>query len=537
LNKAITQVFAQGSQKNYEASNLLPEGWCWATLSDLVEDPKSDIVDGPFGSNLKASEYTDKGVPIVRIQNVDRSRFVDKNIRFISNQKAKELKRHNFHPGDIVLTKLGDPLGKACLVPNNFGPGIIVADIVRLRLGHDLCSIPYLSYCINSGPAIEQIIKHVKGTTRPRVNLGHIRALRIPLAPLPEQKCIVANVEKLMSRVNAVRERLAKVQEILKRFRQSVLAAAYSGRLTVDWRVENPNLESAERLFKRVCIKRKEKYKEECKKAKEEGKKIPKKPASIGPRKVDDNELPEIPEGWIWVYLPDFGYMNRGKSRHRPRNASHLYDGPYPFIQTGDIAQSGGRITSHRQTYSKAGLAQSKIWPAKTICITIAANIASSAILTYPACFPDSVVGVIPDPELCHSEYLEYFIRTAQADLDQFAPATSQKNINIGILNDVAVPLPPYLEQQEIVHWAESLLKLADAIEKRVSAASARAKKMTQAILAKAFRGELVPTEAELARKEDRSYESASDLLAKIKAQRKDVKPRREGIGIRQRKR
>jgi len=172
------------------------------------------------------------------------------------------------------------------------------------------------------------------------------------------------------------------------------------------------------------------------------------------------------------------------------------------------------------------------MWPAGTVCITIAANIANSAILTYPACFPDSVVGVIPDESLCLAEYLEFFIRTARADLDQFAPATAQKNINIGILSDVAVPLPHLAEQHEIVRRVEALFKLADTIEKRVAAATARTEKLTQAILAKAFRGELVPTEAELARREGRDYEPASVLLERIQAERA---VRAEAHSVRQR--
>src|SRR4030042_4505887 len=198
----------------------------------------------------------------------------------------------------------------------------------------------------------------------------------------------------------------------------------------------------------------------------------------LEPRRVETAGLPEVPDEWSWVYLPDLGYMNRGKSKHRPRNAPHLFGGPYPFIQTGDIAQSGGRITSHRQTYSETGLAQSHLWPSGTVCITIAANIANSAILTYPACFPDSIVGLAPDEALCIKEYVEFFTRTARSNLDQFAPATAQKNINIEILSDVAVPLPPLAEQKEIVHRVEAMFKLAEAVEKRVAAVKVRSEKL-----------------------------------------------------------
>src|SRR5579863_9206259 len=114
------------------------------------------------------------------------------------------------------------------------------------------------------------------------------------------------------------------------------------------------------------------------------------------------------PSGWREVTLYDLGEVNRGRSRHRPRYAAHLYGGPYPFIQTGDIKGSAGMITSHTQTYSEAGLAQSRLWPAGTMCITIAANIAETGILTFPACFPDSIVGFIADGSKCNSRFIEY---------------------------------------------------------------------------------------------------------------------------------
>jgi type I restriction enzyme S subunit len=111
-----------------------------------------------------------------------------------------------------------------------------------------------------------------------------------------------------------------------------------------------------------------------------------------------------------------------------------LYGGPYPFIQTGDVRAAEGRLTSFSQTYSEAGLAQSRLWPRGTLCITIAANIAETAILDFDACFPDSIVGFTATPEYCNSRFIEFFIRTILADLAAFAPATAQKNINLETL-------------------------------------------------------------------------------------------------------
>jgi type I restriction enzyme S subunit len=177
--------------------------------------------------------------------------------------------------------------------------------------------------------------------------------------------------------------------------------------------------------------------------------------------------------------LPELGKFGRGKSKHRPRNDPQLYGGGYPFIQTGDIGRAVGRITSHSQTYNDTGLAQSALWPKGTVCITIAANIAETAILSYPACFPDSVVGLVVNPTLCIPEYVEYFIRTVRTRLADFAPSTAQKNINVAILNEVEIPLPPLPEQKRIA----AILDKADAIRRKRQEAI----RLTEELLRSAF--------------------------------------------------
>jgi type I restriction enzyme, S subunit len=119
-----------------------------------------------------------------------------------------------------------------------------------------------------------------------------------------------------------------------------------------------------------------------------------------------------IPEGWEEKRLDELGFLGRCKSKHRPRNDPSLYDGEYPFIQTGDVKSASPTmyIVQHGQTYNKNGLAQSKIWDQGTLLITIAANIAETAILSYPACFPDSIIGFIPNPEKVSAEYIKFSI-------------------------------------------------------------------------------------------------------------------------------
>ncbi|MCK5928513.1 MAG: restriction endonuclease subunit S [Nocardioides sp.] len=144
--------------------------------------------------------------------------------------------------------------------------------------------------------------------------------------------------------------------------------------------------------------------------------------------------------GWPVKRLAELGTLDRGVSKHRPRNDPALLGGAYPLIQTGDVANSRGYITRFRSTYSDLGLAQSRLWPAGTLCITIAANIAKTGILTFDACFPDSVVGFTSDPETI--TFVQAWLGFLQATLEASAPQSAQKNINLAILRELEVPIP-----------------------------------------------------------------------------------------------
>ncbi len=206
--------------------------------------------------------------------------------------------------------------------------------------------------------------------------------------------------------------------------------------------------------------------------------------------------LPDLPAGWCWAVLPQVGELARGKSKHRPRNDPRLYGGPYPFVQTGDIKKADGTITAHSQTYNEVGLTQSRLWPKGTLCITIAANIAETAILGFDACFPDSVVGFLGTKDACDVRFVEYFIRTAKDDLERYAPATAQKNINLDTLEKLAIALPPLPEQHRIVAEVERRLSVVAALEATVAANLARAGRLRQAVLKRAFEGRLVAKDA-----------------------------------------
>ena len=162
--------------------------------------------------------------------------------------------------------------------------------------------------------------------------------------------------------------------------------------------------------------------------------------------------------------LCELGSLDRGRSQHRPRNDPKLLNGPYPLIQTGEVASAGLYITEYKNTYSELGLQQSKMWKAGTLCITIAANIAQTAILTFDACFPDSVVGFVPN-DAVSAIYMHYWFGFFQKILEEQAPQVAQKNINLKILSDLDVMVPTKEQQEQFAAFVEQTDKSKQSVQ------------------------------------------------------------------------
>ena len=161
--------------------------------------------------------------------------------------------------------------------------------------------------------------------------------------------------------------------------------------------------------------------------------------------------------------LDQLGIVSRGRSRHRPRDAAHLYGGPYPFVQTGDIKRAGLWLRNFEQSYSEEGLAQSKLWPAGTLCITIAANIAETSILDIEACFPDSVIGFIADRNKVDTRYAKYlFDAVLKMRFQSFTQGAAQDNLSQTKLLSIKFPVPEVVVQRKV---ADILSSYDDLIE------------------------------------------------------------------------
>jgi type I restriction enzyme, S subunit len=187
----------------------------------------------------------------------------------------------------------------------------------------------------------------------------------------------------------------------------------------------------------------------------------------LGNEPQKQTEIGPIPESWEVVELDEIASVERGKFSHRPRNEPRFYGGEYPFVQTGDVSNCDGHVRTYTQTLNKAGLAISKMFPAGTILITIAANIGFTGILEFDSACPDSLIGITPN-ETVHAEFLNYYLMAQQPEMDRLAPKGTQKNINIQFLKPWPIPRPPFEEQREI---AEAFLatdrKIRLATQKR----------------------------------------------------------------------
>lgn len=279
---------------------------------------------------------------------------------------------------------------------------------------------------------------YVNGTTRLKLTQASMRTIVVPLPPLAEQKRIVEQIESLFAKLDEAKEKALSVVESFELREKAIYKKAFEGDLTNSWRAENG---------------------------------------------INISEWEEIP-------FEKLGKLERGRSKHRPRNDKRLFGGKYPFIQTGDVAGAGMYVTSHKQTLSEFGFEQSRMFPKGTLCITIAANIGDAAILSYDCCFPDSVVGFTPG-EKCLNKYMYFYLQEIKAELEYIAPATAQKNLNLKLLGKVEIKVPSLKEQEKIVEILEKQINDQENIVEKAENVIETIDVMKKSILAKAFRGEL----------------------------------------------
>jgi type I restriction enzyme, S subunit len=207
----------------------LPSGWCCASPDQLTAFHKNALTIGPFGSSLLKSDYTDEGVPLVFVRDIRSESFGGPETRFVTADKADELASHTVRPGDLLITKMGDPPGDTAIYPDGRPPAIITADCIKLTPHSDVVSAEYLRFTIRASQIAEQFAGITLGVAQQKVSLGRFRCIAVPIPPLAEQRRIVAKVSELMALVDALESQLTTSRATAENLLAAVVAELTEG--------------------------------------------------------------------------------------------------------------------------------------------------------------------------------------------------------------------------------------------------------------------------------------------------------------------
>lgn len=490
---------SQGATSERVCGQDLPEGWAITSMADTTDRVP----------NVNPGRSTTR-----KIHYVDISSICNQTNRIIEHKEfagasAPSRARRPIQPGDILFSNVRTYLRNVAIVLPQDDVDICSTGFTVLRPSREV-EPGFLLYYALTDSFIECVGDTQTGTHYPATSDAAVLAQPLPVAPAAEQRRIVAQVEALLARVNAARERLARVRAVLKRFRQAVLAAACDGRLTENWRNENHDIEPATALLAAIRAAR------------------PRHSGKGKPSNDESMELPEreLPDTWSWCRVRDLADVRLGGTPSR--KVASYWNGHIPWVSSGEVANC--RIESTAERITRMGLENSnaKLYPAGTVLIAMIGEgktRGQAAILDIDACTNQNAAGLVFEAGKVNPEYIWYWALSEYEQNRDVGRGGNQPALNGGKVRALPVPLPPRVEQDEIVRVLRRFLVLADTVERRVTTASVHVDKLTQAILAKAFRGELVPTEAELARAEGREYEPASVLLERLRAQRSGTTP------------
>ena len=463
-------------------ANNLPR-WFDLPITQIAKDEKFSIVDGPFGSDLKLSDYVENGeVPVLTTKNLN-GKFDPQTVRYITKEKFEQLKRSRIVPGDILIAKIGS-VGKCSIYPEGAPTAIIPANLCKISVNERIVNRRFLLYQFKSHEFQNKIAEITSATAQPAFSVKRLKTLSATIPPLNEQHRIVAKLEKLLAKVDACKERLEKIPAILKRFRQSALAAACLGSLTSDLR-NSP----ASKAENETCLA-------------ERGSELPTGWKDCSIRSL----IQGLEQGWspkceiepshsdaVWAVIKTTAVQalafDSGENKRLP---VALNPRPKLELQQGDllITRAGPR--------ARAGVCciVPKVRPRLIVCDKV-----------YRFRANEKILGEFLAIAL-NSPFNVEFIDTLKTGISD-----SGVNLTQDKFQDIRVAVPPLIEQHEIVRRVEALFKIADDIEKRYEKAKAHVDKLTQSILAKAFRGELVP--------QDPNDEPASELLKRIQEERR----------------
>jgi type I restriction enzyme, S subunit len=489
----------------------LPSGWSVVPLGEVGDVQLGKMLD-------RAKRIEGESLPYLRNQNV-RWRAFDLSHLSTMPFKEKELERYSVRPGDVLVCEGGEP-GRAAIWRQPEGALKYQKALHRVRLDEEQMLPEWLVLRLQLDASTGQLVEYFTGTTIKHFTRRALRGYRLTKPPVLEQRRIVARIESLQARSRRAKEALDAIPPLLERFRQSVLAAAFRGDLTADWRRKNPDVEPTSVLLERIRAERKRRWidaetekarsKAEAKarkagkpwteaddrKALEAGRKRAEKRYKE-PEPVDPEGLPELPEGWCWTTMGTIAEVQLGQ-RRAPEYAQ---DDVYPYIRSANIKWTGLDLSDVKEM----GFADPEQLTLKPGDLLLNEASGSPTEVGKPAlwrgeiegcCFQATVVRLRLYSDEVDPEWL-YFNRLRDAVLAEYkarCPGIGIIHLTAKIMRGWPVPLSPAAEQKALAAQLRNILGTVHDRARGTEALMSQLGMFDQAVLAQAFRGELVRT-------------------------------------------
>lgn len=456
------------------------------------------------GRAFKPTEWSATGLPIVRIQNLNNPAAA------FNRFNGEFAPRHYLAGGELLFAWSGTPGTSFGAHLWKGGEALLNQHIFRVDFDEGQIDKRFFRFAINQKLSELIDVAH-GGAGLQHVTKGVFEATEISLPSRGEQQRIADKLDNVLARVDACRDGLDRVATLLKRFRQSVLAAATSGRLTDDWREANPGLA----VDASALITSRRQFSSSARDAKLLEELI----AAIPPTGGDS----QIPRGWLKTYVGLVGVVSNGSTP--ARDQANYWGGTIPWVSSGEVRDA--EILQTRECISQAGFDNSSVrmLPPGAVLIAMIGEgktRGQSALLSLAACINQNVAGVVVLSSYLESRYLWRWFQAQYETTRLQGNGTGPQALNCQRVREIPVNLPPLAEQLEIVRRVETLFAVADRLEARLTQAQTAVDRLTPSLLAKAFRGELVP--------QDPADEPAAELLKRLAPQRDaaPARPRRQ---------
>jgi type I restriction enzyme, S subunit len=439
----------------------LPRGWELAALSETINN-YGVFSDGDWVESK--DQDPDGDVRLIQLADVGDGFFRDRSNRFLTYEKALKLRCTFLEAGDLLIARMPDPLGRACIFPGNAKKCVTVVDVCIVRTGKDGANHRWLMHAINSPQFRKVINKYQSGSTRKRISRKNLAKIQLPLPPLSEQERIVSRIEELFTQLDAGVASLKRVKAALKRYKASVLKAAVEGRLVP----QDPNDEPAEELLRRT-----------------------------GKKPLEHDDLPELAEGWCWCQIGDVS-VSLKNGVYKPKE--YYNDVGIACLRMYNI--DDGNIVW--KDIKRMILTDDEIETYRLLPGDILINRVNSRELVGKACvFPKGLETTVYESKnirlrinqsLANSNYINYCFGAFRRDYFNFhaQQVVGMASINQTQITQMPIPIPPLREQVSIVTEVELRLSLAKQAELAVEAGLKRAWRLRQAILKRAFEGRLL---------------------------------------------